>query len=236
MKIRLYFKELISEGMALTLPKDESHYIKNVMKCQNGDAIFLFNEKCGEFEGKVIIEGKSVSVKIIKASKLPEEPANFNLFLVFSLVKNSAVSEILDKTTQIGISGFFPITTKHSVVHHFSKERAEKIIIEACEQSERISAPFIKEVASFEKFISANANETIVFCDETLEFSKENILTERLSGDVYLMIGPEGGFSESERGAISSLQNVKRISLGKNILRAETASICASFLLNYFAS
>jgi 16S rRNA (uracil1498-N3)-methyltransferase len=234
MKIRLYFKELISEGMALTLPKDESHYIKNVMKCQNGDAIFLFNEKCGEFEGKVIVEGKNVSVKLTKLFKKPEEPTDFNLFLVFSLIKNSAVSEILDKTTQIGVSGFFPITTKHSAVHHFSKERAEKIIIEACEQSERISVPFVKEPTSFEKFISSYSDETIIFCDETLKFSKENILTEKLSGDVYLMIGPEGGFSESEREAISSLPHVKRISLGKNILRAETASICASFLLNYF--
>ena len=235
MKIRLYFKDKLSENSKVFLEKDSIHYLKTVLKVKTGDEIFLFNNEDGEFSCTIINDGKSVSIKVNKFNKKDEEN-KFNLILVFSLIKNSALADLLDKCTQVGVFSFMPIITKHSSVHHFAKSRAEKIVIEASEQSNRTCIPEVFDVISFEKFISQADEKNIIFCDERANFTKENILNLQIKGgDFYLLLGPEGGFSFEEKMQIESLKNAQTISLGKHILRAETAGVCACFLINLFS-
>ena len=121
-----------------------------------------------------LLEGKTVSVEkdsIHYLKTVLKVKTGDEIFLF-----NPEDGEVLDKTTQIGISSFMPITTKYSSVHHFSKERAEKIITEASEQSNRIEVPKVFNVMPFEKFISLHKNEKIIFCNEKADFKEFNIL------------------------------------------------------------
>ena len=141
---------------------------------------------------------------------------------------------ILQKTTELGINKFIPILCERSVVREINIERAKKIIIEASEQSNRISVPEILPVQNLENFMKnlAKKNVNLIFCDINCETNNsKNILSKQ--NPTYILIGPEGDFSEKERQLIVDYQNTISFSLAKNILRAETAAIAATTILNY---
>ena len=141
---------------------------------------------------------------------------------------------ILQKTTELGINKFIPILCERSVVREINIERAKKIIIEASEQSNRISVPEILPVQNLENFMKnlAKKNVNLIFCDINCETNNsKNILSKQ--NPTCILIGPEGDFSEKERQLIVDYQNTISFSLAKNILRAETAAIAATTILNY---
>ena len=122
---------------------------------------------------------------------------------------------------------------KRSVVREINIKRAENIITEACEQSNRITVPKIQELQSLEKFVKNFPKDgKIIFCDINSE-SKDlkNKLPKKKP--ICILVGPEGDFSEEERQLIINNKNVTSITLAKNILRAETAAIASTTILNY---
>ena len=154
--------------------------------------------------------------------------------LSFSLIKKIPQDMILQKTTELGINKFIPILCERSVVREINIERAKKIIIEASEQSNRISVPEILPVQNLENFMKnlAKKNVNLIFCDINCETNNlKNILSKQ--NPTCILIGPEGDFSEKERQLIVDYQNTISFSLAKNILSAETAAIAATTILNY---
>ena len=233
MKVRLYKKCSLQIGLEVGLEAEEFHYFKNVLKLQTGEKVFLFNEQDGEFEGIVFFSKKECLVKLQKLVKMPEKPGEFRLHLALALIKNNALSEVLNKCTQVGVFAFLPLITKYSTVHEFNLARGEKIIKEACEQSERIVPPALNKPQTLKEFLAKiNPKSPLIFCDENAlpeqTFAK---LPPKLTEDVFLLIGPEGGFAREEQELILNHQNTKQLSLGSFILKAEVASLCASFLL-----
>ena len=233
MKVRLYIKANLHLNSLIELT-DESkrNYINNVLKLKTGFKVFIFNETDGEFEGTILVEKKSTFIKIIKHIKQPEKQENTKINLVFANIKNNLVSDVLNSCTQIGVSEFFPITTKHTTNHHFNLERGGKIIEEAVEQSKRIIVPKIHKIQTFSNVLkNIQQDDTIIFCDEKSSSTELEILTKiKNTKAIFIFIGPEGGFSDEEREVLK-LKNAITVSLGKFILRAETASICATFLV-----
>ena len=119
------------------------------------------------------------------------------------------------------------------MVREINIKRAENIITEACEQSNRITVPKIQELQSLEKFVKNFPKDgKIIFCDINSE-SKDlkNKLPKKKP--ICILVGPEGDFSEEERQLIINNKNVISITLAKNILRAETAAIASTIILNY---
>lgn len=231
MKVRIYVKDKITLGSCVLAPSSKVNYIQNVLKLKTGFSIFIFNEIDGEFEGKVIYEKKNILINVIKFIKPKEGVPNYKINLIFANIKNNLVADVLNSCTQIGVNEFFPITTKRTTNHHFSLSRAEKIVEEAVEQCGRICIPRINPISSFNTIISKiQQDDTIIFCDENANFSPFTSKIE-IKKSVFIFIGPEGGFSDEERD-ILKLKNAYIISLNKFILRAETASICATFLIN----
>lgn len=240
MKIRLFINEKLFEGVVLTPSNHQIHYLKTVLRLETGRSIFVFNQIDGEFEGVIFYNKNSLAIKVIKYIR-KENEEKLKIHLAFANLKKDPFAEVLDKGTQVGVYAFCPITTQHSNVYSFSNERAEKIIIESAEQSERISIPKFFDLQKFEKLLTQiKTTDTVIFCDEKADakYSATALFLEQkaIEGNVYLFIGPEGGFDEKERHILSSLPNSIKVSLGKNILRAETASICISFLLNLLNS
>ena len=142
---------------------------------------------------------------------------------------------MIQKTTELGIQKFIPILSERTIVREINFGRAEKIVVEASEQSNRISIPEIKNIQTLNFFLKQFPNNgTLIFCDINCEKSNlKNILSKKNQGPVCILIGPEGDFSEKERQLIIEKKEFFSLSLANNILRAETAAIAAVTIVNY---
>ena len=232
-KARLFYSKELKSGLISKLSEEQSHYIKNVIRLKPNDKISLFNSINGEWDASILEHGKNLTEFKIEKLSRPQEKTN-NLWLAFSLIKKIPQDMILQKTTELGINKFIPILCERSVVREINIERAKKIIIEASEQSNRISVPEILPVQNLENFMKnlAKKNVNLIFCDINCETNNlKNILSKQ--NPTCILIGPEGDFSEKERQLIVDYQNTISFSLAKNILRAETAAIAATTILNY---
>jgi len=231
-KARLFYSKELKAGLISKLSKTQSHYIKNVMRLKPGDRISLFNSYNGEWDVSILDQGKDLTEFKVEKLSRPQEEKN-NLWLAFSPIKKIPQDMMLQKTTELGIQKLVPLLCQRSVVREINIERAEKIVTEASEQSNRISVPEILKIQDLENFLkSFPENGHLVFCDINCESSNlKNILSKK--NPTCILIGPEGDFSENERQSIVNHKKTISISLAKNILRAETAAIAATTILSY---
>ena len=231
-KARLFYPDKLKTGTISRLSEKQSHYTKNVMRLKAGDKISLFNSQDGEWDVKILDQGKIFTE--FKVEKLSRPLSNEkDIWLAFSPIKKVPQDLMIQKTTELGIQKFIPLLCERSVVREINIKRTEKIITESCEQSNRITVPKIQELQRLNEFIeNFPDNGKIVFCDINSE-SKDlkNKLPKK--NPICILIGPEGDFSEEERQLIINYKNVISITLGKNILRAETAAIASTTILNY---
>ena len=231
-KARLFYSNKLKTGTISRLSEKQSHYIKNVMRLKAGDKISLFNSQDGEWDVKILDQGKIFTE--FKVEKLSRPLSNEkNIWLAFSPIKKVPQDLMIQKTTELGIQKFIPLLCERSVVREINIKRAQKIITEACEQSNRITIPKILDVQRLDDFVKNFPDDgKIVFCDIN---SKSKDLKNKLpkKNPICILIGPEGDFSEEERQFITNYKNVISITLGKNILRAETAAIASTTILNY---
>tara|TARA_B110000444_G_scaffold177945_1_gene166625 strand:- start:217 stop:642 length:426 start_codon:yes stop_codon:yes gene_type:complete len=138
---------------------------------------------------------------------------------------------MIQKATELGVTKFLPIIFDRTIVRKINKERLEKVIIEASEQSNRLNVPSIEEPQSLKNFLN-NKKIDLIFTD--LNSKNKKIDLEKLtSNPTCVLIGPEGDFSEEERGQILALKDVQPIKINENILRSETAVISALSIVNY---
>ena len=231
-KARLFYSNKLKTGTISRLSEKQSHYTKNVMRLKAGDKISLFNSQDGEWDVKILDQGKIFTE--FKVEKLSRPLSNEkNIWLAFSPIKKVPQDLMIQKTTELGIQKFIPLLCERSVVREINIKRTEKIITEACEQSNRITVPKIQELQMLDEFIKNFPDDgKIVFCDIN---SQSKDLYNKLSkkNPICILIGPEGDFSEEERQFITNYKNVISITLSKNILRAETAAIASTTILNF---
>ena len=232
-KIRLYFSENIKSDLVAHLKKEQSHYLKDVMRLKLGDRFSVFNSK-GEW-GAIIQNFKKQVAEIKILEKFRDKKYEQNIWLAFTPIKQNPLNFMIQKATEIGIQKFIPILSERTAVKDINVERIKKIIIESAEQSNRISIPEIMKLDNLKNFISNfPQNGCLIFCDINCEKSDlKNILSKEILGPICILIGPEGDFSENERKLIVDLKQSQSISLAKNILRTETAAIAAATLVNY---
>ena len=232
-KIRLYFSDKIQSDLVAHLQKEQSHYLKDVMRLKVGGAFSVFNSE-GEWSACIQnYEKKSTKIKILE--KVRDKKNEQNIWLAFAPIKQNPLNFIIQKGTELGVQKFIPILSERSAVKDINVERIKKVIIESAEQSNRISVPEITKLESLKNFlISFPKKGCLVFCDINCDKSDlKNILSKKNIGPICVLIGPEGDFSENERKLIIDLKQSKPISLAKNILRAETAAVAAVTLVNY---
>ena len=232
-KIRLYFSDKIQSDLVAYLQKEQSHYLKDVMRLKTGDTFSVFNNQ-GEWKASIQnYEKQAVKIKILE--KLRDKKNENNIWLAFTPIKQNPLNFIIQKGTELGVQKFIPILSERTVVKDINVERIIKIIIESSEQSNRISVPEITKLETLKNFLSSFPKKgCLVFCDINCDKSDlKNILSKKDLEPVCILIGPEGDFSENERKLIINLDQSQSISLAKNILRAETAAIAAITLVNY---
>ena len=227
--IRLFFSDTLSANMIDKLDKNQSHYLSKVMRVKENEVFSLFNKE-GEWEAKVLgIFKNIVEFKIIK--QLRQKETTKELWLAFSPIKSNYQNFMLQKATELGVTKFLPIIFDRTVVRKINKDRLEKIVIEASEQSNRINVPTIEEAQDLNGFLKKNSMN-LIFTDLNSNIKKidKSKFTDK---PVCIIIGPEGDFSETEREKILSFKGVQPIKINENILRSETAVISAISIVNY---
>ncbi len=227
--IRLFYSESLSNNLSGKLNKDQSRYLTSVMRLKTNQEFSLFN-KSGEWNTKILLINKGI-VEFEVQNQLRQSIQEREIWLVFAPIKSNYFNFMLQKATEIGVTKLFPITTERTIVRKINEDRLNKILIEATEQSNRLTVPSIEKIQKLEKFLNENKNINLVFGDLNTENKK--IELKDPSKPIAVLIGPEGDFSEAERVKILEFNGVQSIKLNDNILRSETAVISSLSIINY---
>ncbi len=232
--IRLFISEILSINFKSKLDKSQSHYLLKVMRFKNSEYFSLFNNH-GEWLAKIIGTSRGI-VEFIVIKKLRQKEITKEIWLAFSPIKSNYFNFMIQKATELGVTRFIPIIFDRTIVRKLNKERLEKIIIEATEQSNRINVPILEEPQNLKKFLNNNLkNLDLVFTDLNTKKKKLEI-NKDLNKPLCAIVGPEGDFSENERELILNFKGVKPININQNILRAETATISIISIISYIVS
>ena len=229
--IRLYYPNSIAENTTSLLSKEHTHYVVNVMRLKRGSNINFFNKE-GEWISEIVfLEKDRVEVKFL--NRVKESLKSSNIELGICLVKKNPMEMILQKATELGVTKIIPIISERTEVKELNHERANKIVIEATEQSNQLIPPEISKIVKLKDFIhNLDVSSKLLFADVNCKKSlkKEEMKDKNLK---TILIGPEGDFSPSERKMILEKKNTISFSLSRNILRSETATISALSIINY---
>ena len=227
--IRLFYSESLSNNLIGKLNKDQSKYLNSVMRLKINDNFSLFN-KGGEWNTKIISINKGI-VEFQVQNQLRQSNKEREIWLVFAPIKSNYFNFMLQKATEIGVTKLFPITSERSIVRKINEDRIKKILVEASEQSNRLTVPSLEKIQKLEKFLDDKKNINLIFGD--LNTHSKKIELKDPSKPIAVLIGPEGDFSENERAKILKFHGVQSIKLNDNILRSETAVISSLSIINY---
>ena len=226
--IRLFYSKSLSLNLTDKLDKSQSHYVSKVMRIKVNEVFSLFNNS-GEWEAKILNITKSI-VEFNVTKQLRQKENTKDLWLAFSPIKSNYFNFMIQKATELGVTKFLPVIFERTIVRKINKERLEKVIIEAAEQSNRITVPSIEDPQNLKSFL--NNDMDLIFTD--LNTNNTKIDTKKLTTKpTCVIIGPEGDFSEEEREEILRFNDVQSIKINENILRSETAVISALSIINY---
>ena len=226
--IRLFYSKSLSLNLTDKLDKSQSHYVSKVMRLKEKEVFSLFNSS-GEWEAKILNITKTI-VEFNVTKQLRQKENTKDLWLAFSPIKSNYFNFMIQKATELGVTKFLPIIFERTIVRKINKERLEKVIIEAAEQSNRITVPSIEDPQKLKSFL--NNDMDLIFTDLNTANTKID-LTKLTTKPTCVIIGPEGDFSEQEREEILKFNGVQSVKISENILRSETAVISALSIINY---
>lgn len=214
----------------------EREHLVKVLRLTPGDDIVGFDNSGAEYYATVVqIEDKSVTCRILEKSH-PEVEAKTEVYLVAGLSKGEKLEWVIQKGTELGMSGMVPLRAKRAVMRlEGSKatdrvERWQKIAGEAAKQSHRVREPHIFAVADWPELkalLPAQTQWLIPYEEEKTQRLQTVLNTLDPLLPIALLIGPEGGFESSEVSWAQDHLEARSVSLGPRILRAETAALAA---------
>ncbi|MCL2331314.1 MAG: 16S rRNA (uracil(1498)-N(3))-methyltransferase [Proteobacteria bacterium] len=237
---RIYLTENLAVGKTFPLPPDRGHYLSRVMRTDKFLAFGNGEEFLAELKQETNKKTIHYSLLVVQLTGRPDPSGNMTL--AFAPIKQARLEEMLNMATQLGVAALQPVITDRTDARNINWERIRKITTEAAEQSGRNSIPEIRPPVKFGEFVADAKN--LVFADERFAHEKINVgannyraptKSQILVGgslplQATIFIGPEGGFSSAEFAALDAAKAVG-ISLGKTILRAETAAAVAIALV-----
>jgi 16S rRNA (uracil1498-N3)-methyltransferase len=235
--IRLYIVNPIIHLVNIPLNKQDSNYLLNVMRIQDGRTIKAFNKLSGEWICKVKIENKNQAI-LLPVEQIITSQNKSNIILAFSLLKRQNNHLVIQKATELNVKEIYPIITDRTIVKNTNLNKLALVAKEAAEQCGRLEIPIIHNILNIEILLKEVNMKNLVVCNKNQHSVNILDLNQKIdyTQDTLVLIGPEGGFSTND---ISLLKNTNAIfvNLGNYILRAETAIITSIFsiqnLYNY---
>jgi 16S rRNA (uracil1498-N3)-methyltransferase len=230
---RLFVDAALAPGDSVALERSQSNYLGNVLRLSEGGAILVFNGRDGEWQASIRGRKRPDSLNIIARTR-PQDRLP-DLAYVFAPLKHARLDYMVQKAVEMGASSLQPVLTRFTQVSRINGERMRANVIEAAEQCGILSIADVAEPAPLDRYLSQRqAQRLLVFCDEAADATDplralQSDLTAANGIDV--LIGPEGGFAEEERGLLLRQPRTLRLSLGPRILRADTAAVAALALV-----
>jgi 16S rRNA (uracil1498-N3)-methyltransferase len=242
---RLFVNADLVAGESFALDEAQANYLTRVMRLGAGDAARVFNGRDGEWRAEISkVEGRRA--EMTPAGQLREQAGQGGplLTLLFAPVKKSETDFIVEKATELGAARIQPVITERTQTRTVRLDRFQKIALEAAEQTERLDLPDVADAVSLDAALAALPSGTaLIYCDEAGDEADApwggqagrarpmaDVLPEIEGRPAAILIGPEGGFSPSERSHLRALKDTYPVSLGPRILRAETAAVAAMTL------
>lgn len=229
---RLYVEEALGSSLSVSFTEDQCHYLLNVLRYKEGDTVCLFNGRDGEWRATLQVVSKK-RVAATCEEKLREQSHLPSLWLAFSPLKKHRQDMLIEKTTEVGVTHLVPVTLRYTNMTSFNMDKVQAQVIEAAEQSERLSVPTIQPLRKLEALLKEWPKDRILYV--ALErLSDQRFLTDVLepTKEAGFLIGPEGGFAPEEVALLKGCPFVHFFSLGSLILRAETAAVLSVGVCN----
>ena len=225
---RLFVTGRLAAGATVSIEGPQAHYLGKVMRVLPGEAVVLCDDLTGEWTARVTqVSKREVMLTPEVRTREREEVPDFTLCA--ALLKKPHFDLVLEKATELGVRRIQPLVTRRCVADKLNPERARAILVEAAEQCARTALPELAETAKLDALLrNWPEDRTLFFADET--GGEPAVTAFATPGPAALLIGPEGGFDDTERAAIRALPQARPISLGPRILRGETAAIAATAL------
>ena len=229
--------DLAPDGQFTATP-EQANYLLNVLRLEDGARVLVFNGRDGEWLATIAVPRKRVCVlKIVEQTR--PQTGGPDLHYLFAPLKRARLDYMVEKATEMGAAVLQPVLTQHTQAERVKSERMRANAIEAAEQCGILRLPLVLEPVKLEKLLASwDASRRLVFCDEDAEGGNPiDALTSLRCADggappMAVLIGPEGGFSQTERALLVELPFVVRLALGPRILRADTAAVAALALVN----
>ena len=230
---RLCLDDDLAEGRALALAPEPANYLVNVLRLAHGARVLAFNGRDGEFAATIDASTrKRIGLKVGERLRPQEFPPDVDYY--FAPLKHARLDYMAQKAVEMGVRSLAPVLTRRTQVARVNLDRLAANAREAAEQCGVIWLPRIEPPATLEAALASwPAERLLIFCDEDAPLANplEALAAAPDARGVGLLIGPEGGFEDAERAAISRTPRVLRLNLGPRILRADTAAVAALALV-----
>ena len=227
-KVRLYVDQPLGAGQAVAVGPEQANYLFAVMRLTVGAAVLLFNGRDGEWLARVQDANKRRGVLVceVQARPLVAPP---DLWLLFSPIKKERTNFIVEKAVELGVARILPVTMRFTQSERWRQDKQMAHAIEAAEQCGATFVPDVAEVQPLDRVLADWPEGRLLFwADETLAKSAPEAAQAVAPGAASaILIGPEGGFSDTEQARLRGLPYVRPLRLGPRILRAETAAVAA---------
>ncbi len=232
----IYYEKPLQASGILHLNGENAHYLANVLRFKQGSRFDVVDNTGLRYVASVIsIDSTKVTAQYQQLN-VQERESFIELILCQALLKGSKMDMVVQKATELGIWGILPLITERSVPQYTRKvERWKKIAIEALRQSGRSRVPYIEEAQELPSFLSemkTGGAHGIIFYEKYGSSINDIFLTGKDIKRLFIVVGPEGGFCEKEV-ELARQAGFHVVSLGGRILRAETAAISVTAILQY---
>ncbi len=230
--------EPLAEGQKAALGREEAQHVRRVLRMRAGESVELLD---GERLFAGVLESVEESSVIVRAiEELPTPETGVRLILAQGLPKADKLELIAQKATELGAWALWPVETSRSVAHWDKKqeaakrERLSRIALEAAKQSGRAHVPEVQPLCDWQQLTNRLREVPLTLvawedarekrcCDALCDYRQAH--GDELPGSIALVIGPEGGLSADEVERLTTAGAVP-VTLGRRILRTETAGLC----------
>ena len=252
---RIFLPVINLIGNQISISGEKARYLATVLRCATGDELIIFGGRGNCFRTRILsIDRREVLAEVLKEFDCNME-SPLNIILVQGLLKGQKMDMVIQKATELGVKEVQPVITQRSQLRDTRKvARWKKIAEEASEQSGRSIVPIIREPTAFNQFLAGldqlerhgdaatrrhGEMKGFIFWEEggvSLKEAVHKICTSTILrvavSPIHILIGSEGGFTREE---ITNAENRGLIvtTLGRRILRAETAAIAAITLVQF---
>jgi 16S rRNA (uracil1498-N3)-methyltransferase len=235
---RLFVAAPLAPGARIGLDQAQANYLLQVLRHRPGDPVLVFNGRDGEWRATLAVERRKRAALEV-AEQTRAQPAPGDLHYLFAPLKHARLDYMVQKAVEMGATRLQPVRTQHTQAERVNLKRMRANAVEAAQQCGILTLPDIGEPVSLADAVADfEPSRLLVFCDEEADVQDPVAALAAAAArpsngpaKLAVLIGPEGGFTESERAAVLKLPRVVRLALGPRILRADTAAVAALALV-----